>query len=277
MYQADVRATLNVMSIVAVDSHLIASPSRRRKNSEVPLLRQFADLRAELRTTSVNYVVPPVPPTINVGPDFDVRADLPVLAALARAGSRFVVRSAADAAACITAGAAVDEVVLVGALARPELATAATLGVRTFVVATPEAVADIAMTVPGAAVLAQVGPPTSVGKGSQPRARTPGLALGLLRQAAASGLEPAGCSLRCAGAASRESSHRGWRWALGASAQIFSRLRDSGQRPWLMDLGCAFPRSTAVLATGSGCEAPVSRQLQELFGAHQPTTMACFA
>ncbi len=257
--------------MLAVAPHPIAAAIRDRARPQVaPAVRHFRRLRVELRSTSVHYAA-------------QHGLDPAILAALAREGSRFVVGSAADVTTCMAAGVPAGDLVFGVAAPRRELAAAAAVGVRTFVVDTPEAVADVGLTVPGAAVLARLGSPTREGT-RRPSGPTPLLALGLLNQAAASGLDAAGFSLQCAPLAPSASqspsapSGRGWRWALGASAYLFARLRAAGHRPWLLDLGAGYPRPAAGAATaGTGCNAPVHQQLHEVFGAHRPSTMASFS
>jgi ornithine decarboxylase len=223
-------------------------------------VRCYRRLGALLPRTALHY-----PVRANPHPD--------LLAALAAAGSNFVVASPGEARACLTAGAGADDLVYADvAAARNDLAAAAELGVRVFMIASPEGVADVALAAPGTAVLCRIVP-----KGDDTsRPARPGCsaerAVRLLRQAAASGLDPAGVSFHVA---SEDPQPRAWRSPIAAAARIFDALRTAGHRPWLLDLGGGFP---AAFTDGAPPEAlyaaAIDRHLHQEFGVGRPRTMA---
>lgn len=197
-----------------------------------------------------------------------------LLRALVRAGSRFDVASPAETDACLAAGATPDDLVFSNPVKRREdIAVAARSGVRLFVVDSPEETRKVAEAAPGARVLCRL---VTSGEGSDwPLSRKFGCstdeAVGVLRLAAALGLDPAGVSFHVG---SQQRDPLAWRAPIEASARIFAALRADGLRPHLLDLGGGFP------AGHEGGAPPLHRYaaaietfLARAFGGDRPDTL----
>jgi ornithine decarboxylase len=145
-----------------------------------------------------------------------------LLAALAGAGCRFDVAGPAEVTAAMLAGAAPAELVCSHPVRRREdVRFAARVGVRRFVVDSPDALATLAEEAPGAGVLVR---PTTSGAS----------AVTLLRACAELGLCADGVALH-AGPEQRRPSD--WAGPVAAAAEVFAAVPSA----WLLDLGGGFP------------------------------------
>ena len=198
-----------------------------------------------------------------------------LLAALTRAGSRFDVASPAEVVAALEAGAAPGGLVYSHPVKRREdVAFAARLGVRLFVVDSLDETHKVAATAPGASVLCRIA--TSGAGADWSLARKfgcpPAQAVHLLRTAAATGLEPAGVSFHVG---SQQRDPEAWDAPVAAAARVFAALGVRDHSPWLLDLGGGFPAHLE-----GGCPplaaygAAIERQLRRHFGADRPQTLA---
>jgi ornithine decarboxylase len=196
------------------------------------------------------------------------------LRALVDAGSSFDVASPVEVRACLDAGARPSDLVYSNPIKqRCAVAQSAALGVRLFVVDSPEETRKVAEVAPGSAVLCRI---VTSGNGSDwPLSRKYGCstseATAVLRLAAQLGLEAAGVSFHV-GSQQRDPS--AWDAPIEASSRIFSSLRADGLRPWLLDLGGGFPAALegdvpALETYGTA----IRRSLREHFGARRPRTI----
>ena len=156
---------------------------------------------------------------------------------------------------------------------RADIVSAAELGVRLFVVDSPEETRKVAEAAPGTAVLCRI---VTSGSGSDwPLSRKYGCstseAVEVLRLAAALGLDAAGVSFHV-GSQQRDPS--AWDAPIEASSRVFAALRQAGLRPWLLDLGGGFP---AALEGGAPAldayGAAIRRSLRKRFGSRRPRTI----
>lgn len=201
--------------------------------------------------------------------------DPTLLAALARAGSRFDVASPAEVTASLVAGAGPLDLVYSNPVKRREdVRFAARVGVQRFVVDSPGEVAKVAAEAPGAAVLARL---VTSGEGSDwPLSRKYGVAtdeaVALLHEAARLGLRAEGVSFHVG---SQQRDPQSWGPPIHAAARVFAALRASGLDPWLLDLGGGFPATL-----DDGCPPPeaygaaITRHLQDAFPSQVPMTIA---
>lgn len=201
-----------------------------------------------------------------------------LLRALREAGSRFDVASPAEVLAALDAGARADDLVYSNPVKRrSDVAVAADLGVRLFVVDSPEETLKVAAAAPGSAVLCRL---VTSGAGSDwPLSRKYGCSTGeavrILLAAAALGLDPAGVSFHVG---SQQRDPTAWAAPVAAAGRVFAGLRGHGLRPWLLDLGGGFP---ARLAEDHGDNCPplevygaaIERDLERVFGADRPHTL----
>ncbi len=191
-------------------------------------LSRYDALRAALPRTAIHYAVKANPHPA-------------LLAALARAGASFDVASPAEVRACVDAGADVRHLVYSNPVKRrSDVVESAALGVRLWVVDSPQEVHKVAAAAPGTAVLCRL---LTSGAGSDwPLSRKygcdPAEALGVLRLAASLGLAPAGVSFHVG---SQQRDPDAWLAPLTAAARVFEALETDGHRPWLVDLGGGFP------------------------------------
>ena len=240
---------------------LTTSPTPRLELHVPTAVARFRQLRAALPSTAVHYAVKANPHPV-------------LLRALVAAGSSFDVASPAEVRACLDAGARADDLVYSNPIKlRADVVSAAELGVRLFVVDSPEETRKVAEAAPGTAVLCRI---VTSGSGSDwPLSRKYGCstseAVEVLRLAAGLGLDPAGVSFHV-GSQQRDPS--AWDAPIEASSRIFAALRQAGLRPWLLDLGGGFP---AALEGGAPAldayGAAIRRSLRRRFGSRRPRTI----
>ena len=222
---------------------------------------RFRRIAACLPGTAVHYAVKANPePTL--------------LAALAEAGCRFDVASPAEVVAALEAGARPDDLVYSNPVKRrQDIAFAALVGVRLFVVDTIEETQKVAAAAPGSSVLCRIG---TSGEGSdwslsRKYGCSPDQAVHILRSAAAVGLDAAGL---CFHVGSQQRDPGAWDGPVAAAAQVFATLRADGLEPWLLDLGGGFPAHLE-----DGCPpipsygAAIELSLDRHFGDRRPQTM----
>jgi ornithine decarboxylase len=224
-------------------------------------VRRFEAIQRAFPRTAIHYAV-----KANPHP--------PLLAALAAAGCCFDVASPAEVAACVEAGAAPDRFVHSNPVARRrDLAHAAQLGVRLFVVDSPEEVGKLSEVVPGASVLLRL---RTSGAGSDwPLSRKYGCeaheAVTIAQWADRLHLDVAGLAFHV-GSQQRDPSR--WAAPIAESARVFRALERRGLRPRLLDLGGGLParlegEAPALATYGQAIEA----QLAAAFGSSQPQTL----
>jgi ornithine decarboxylase len=227
-------------------------------------LARYDELCAALPGTAVHYAVKANPHHV-------------LLRALVEAGSSFDVASPAEVRACLDAGARPVDLVYSNPIKlRADIVESASLGVRLFVVDSPEETRKVADAAPGAAVLCRI---VTSGDGSDwPLSRKYGCstseAVEVLLLAAELGLDAAGVSFHV-GSQQREPS--AWDAPIEASSRVFATLRAGGLRPWLLDLGGGFPASLespeGPLRGLEAYGATIRRALHERFGSRQPRTI----
>lgn len=191
---------------------------------------RYRRLAASLPGTAVHYAVKANP-------------EPALLAALAGAGCRFDVASPAEVTAVLDAGAQPADLVYFNPVKRREdVASAARLGVRLFVVDSLEETQKVAASAPGSAVLCRIGTSGAGSDWSLSRKYgcSPDQAAHILRSAAAVGLEPAGLSFHVG---SQQCDPGAWDAPIRAAADVFEVLRADGLAPWLLDLGGRLPRA----------------------------------
>jgi ornithine decarboxylase len=222
---------------------------------------RFRRVGAALPGTAVHYAVKANP-------------DASLLAALAAAGGRFDVASPAEVVAALEAGGSPSDLVYSNPVKRrDDIAFAARLGVRLFVVDSLEETQKVAAAAPGSAVLCRI---VTSGEGSDwSLSRKYGCstdqAAHILRCAAAVGLDAAGVSFHVG---SQQRDPEAWDAPIGAAARVFASLRAAGVEPWLLDLGGGFPAHLE-----GGCPplaaygAAIERQLRRHFGDRRPQTL----
>jgi ornithine decarboxylase len=225
-------------------------------------IARYRQLAAALPGTVVHYAVKANPHPV-------------LLRALADAGSSFDVASPAEVQACIDAGARAADLVYSNPVKlRADVATSYALGVRLFVVDSPEETRKVADAAPGAAILCRI--VTSGGGSDWPLSRKYGCstaeAVEVLRLAARLGLDPAGVSFHVG---SQQRDPAAWDAPVEAASRIFAALRAHGHRPWLLDLGGGFP---AALEGGApdldAYGTAIRRALRKRFGVrHRPRTI----
>ncbi len=224
-------------------------------------LDQFNALRAALPETAVHYAVKANP-------------DPRLLGALHAAGSRFDVASPAEVQAALTAGARPEDLVYSNPVKRREdVRTAYDVGVRLFVVDSPEETAKVAVAAPGAEILVRL---VTSGEGSDwPLSRKYGCSTGecveVLRAAHDLGLDPAGVAFHVG---SQQRDPAAWRAPIVAAARVFEAARASGLAPRILDLGGGFPalhegHHPSFTKYGK----VIDRALTEAFGTKRPATL----
>lgn len=193
-----------------------------------------------------------------------------LLAALVAAGCRFDVASPAEVVAALRAGAAAGDLVYSHPVKRrQDIAFAARLGVRAFVVDSIEETQKVAAAAPGSVVLCRI---STSGEASSSRRYgcTPEQAVHILRTAAAVGLDAAGVCFHVGS----QSDPSAWDAPIAASSRVFATLREDGLEPWLLDLGGGFP---AHLEGGclplAAYGAAIETSLRRHFGHRRPATL----
>jgi ornithine decarboxylase len=211
--------------------------------------------------TAIHYAV-----TANPHPD--------VLATVAAAGANFAVTCPAEARVCLESGAASDDLIYCTPIKeRDDIAEAARLGVRLFVVDTVSEVRKIAAAAPGTAVLCRL--VTSDGGSRWPRAPRHGCSVSqgvdILRLAADLGLDAAGVSFHVG---SNHGRPNAWRAPIADAATVFGALGRHGMTPWLLDLGGGFPGGgERPVPPLDAYGAVIEDQLSRSFGHHRPRTI----
>jgi ornithine decarboxylase len=241
---------------------------------EAPAARTpYLDLDVTAAVTRYRRLATALPDT---GVHYAVKAnpDPSLLAALAMAGCRFDVASPAEVLAALDAGASPSDLVYSNPVKRREdVAFAARLGVRLFVVDSADETRKVASAAPGTSVLCRIG---TSGEGSdwalsRKYGCSPDQAIALLRTAALAGLDPAGVSFHVG---SQQRDPQAWTAPVAAAARVFEALRAGGLDPWLLDLGGGFP---AHLESGApplaSYGAAIERALRRAFGARRPQTI----
>jgi ornithine decarboxylase len=223
---------------------------------------RFRQLSAALPGTSVHYAV-----KANPHPD--------LLRALVAAGASFDVASPAEVRGCLEAGARPDDLVYSNPIKlRADIVESAGLGVRLFVVDSPEETHKVAAAAPGTSVLCRI---VTSGSGSDwPLSRKYGVAeqecAAILLAAPGLGLDAAGVAFHVG---SQQRDPEAWDAPIRLSARVFRQLRRSGLAPWLLDLGGGFPAHLLDSAPPlSDYGTSIDRSLQLHFGADRPHTIA---
>jgi ornithine decarboxylase len=240
----------------------LARPATPVLELHVPTaIARFRRHRAVLPGTAVHYAV-----KANPHPE--------LLRALVGAGCSFDVASPAEVRACLDAGARSDDLVYSNPIKlRVDIVESAGLGVRLFVVDSPEEVQKVAEAAPGLAVLCRI---VTSGSGSDwPLSRKYGCstteAVTVLTLADRLGLDAAGVSFHV-GSQQRDPLARDA--PIEAASRVFSSLRAAGLEPWLLDLGGGFP---AALEGGApdldAYGAAITRSLHRHFGSRRPRTL----
>ena len=149
--------------------------------------------------------------------------------------------SPAEVRACLDAGARPADLVYSNPIKlRSDIVESAALGVRLFVVDSPEETRKVAEAAPGTAVLCRI---VTSGSGSDwPLSRKFGCSTVRGRRGAPA-RRRAGARRRRRLVPRRVPAARpvGWDAPIEASSRIFASLRAAGLRPWLLDLGGGFP------------------------------------
>lgn len=225
-------------------------------------LDQFVALAAALPGTAIHYAV-----KANPHPD--------LLRALYAAGSRFDVASPAEVAGALQAGAHPEDLVYSNPVKRrADVHTAYAMGVRLFVVDSPEETAKVAEAAPGAAVLVRL---VTSGEGSDwPLSRKYGCStpecIQVLLEADRLGLDAAGVAFHVG---SQQRDPQAWRSPILAAGRIFQAVRHAGLTPRLLDIGGGFPalhegHHPSFATYGEA----IQTALTEAFGADRPVTLA---
>lgn len=222
---------------------------------------RYRRLAATLPGTAVHYAVKANP-------------EPRLLCALAASGCRFDVASPAETAAALDAGAPASRLLYSNPVKRrTDIASAAGLGVRVFVVDSVEETRKVAAAAPGTVVLCRIG---TTGEGSDwSLSRKYGCSLEeavwVLRTAASLDLEPAGVSFHVG---SQQRDPQAWDGPIAGAARVFTTVRAHGIVPWLLDLGGGFPAHLE-----GGCPplasygAAIELSLRRHFAVHRPATL----
>jgi ornithine decarboxylase len=240
---------------------LVAVTTPRLELHVPTAVTRFRQLSAALPGTSVHYAVKANPHPV-------------LLRALVGAGASFDVASPAEVRACLEAGARPDDLVYSNPIKlRADIFESVGLGVRLFVVDSPEETHKVAAAAPGTSVLCRI---VTSGNGSDwPLSRKYGCstaeAVTVLRLAAELDLDPAGVSFHV-GSQQRDPS--AWDAPIEASSRVFAELRRQGLAPWLLDLGGGFPAALeggapALDAYGDA----ITRSLKRHFATRRPQTL----
>ena len=225
---------------------------------------RYRRLGAALPGTAVHYAVKANPRARPAG------------RAWPRPGSRFDVASPAEVVAALEAGAGPGDLVYSNPVKRrADVAFAARLGVRLFVVDSLEETHKVAAAAPGSSVLCRIvhlGRAARTGRCPASSAAPPHEAVARAPPRRRLGLDAAGVSFHV-GSQQRDPS--AWDAPIAASARVFAALRRRGRsQPWLLDLGGGFPaasRAAARRSTPYG--AAIERSLRRHFGSDRPRTI----
>ena len=197
-----------------------------------------------------------------------------LLAALAAAGASFDVASPAEVAAALEAGAGVDQLVHSNPIARRrDLALGAALGVRLFVVDSPEEAGKLSEAAPGVAVLIRL---RTSGEGSDwPLSRKYGCdaaeAVEIALWADRLGLDVAGIAFHV-GSQQRDPAR--WSAPIAEAGKVFGALAQRGVHLRMLDLGGGLPAGLEGTAPALGAYGSAIRtRLREVFGADLPHTL----
>ncbi|NUS51902.1 MAG: ornithine decarboxylase, partial [Nocardioidaceae bacterium] len=128
----------------------------------------------------------------------------------------------------------------------------------------PGAIQLLSDVAPGASVLCRIGTPATPGC-------SPEQAVGVLRESARRGLDPAGVSFHLG---SGQGDPSAWDAPVGRSARVLTRLRADGFAPWLLDLGGGLPAhldGSAYPLASYG--AAIERSLRRHFPQDRPATI----
>ncbi len=247
-------------------------PTQDRESGDVPAT-PYLLLDVEAAVTRFRRIAAALPGT---GVHYAVKANPApaLLGALARAGCRFDVAGPAELAAVLLAGAAPGDVVYSHPVKRrADVAAAAALGVRLFVVDSLQETHKVADAAPGSSVLCRL---ATSGAGSDwPLSGkfgcSPDDAVRILRTADGIGLDPAGV---CFHVGSQQRDPGAWDAPVAAAAGVFARLRAVGLAPWLLDLGGGLPAHLEgghppLAAYGAAIELALRRH----FGRWRPRTL----
>lgn len=197
-----------------------------------------------------------------------------LLRALAVAGCRFDVASRAEIDLCLEAGAEPSSLSFGHTIKKVrDIAYAYERGVRVFAFDSEEEIDKIAEYAPGATVLCRL---LASSRGALwPLSRkfgcVPGMAVELIRRAAALGLDAAGLSFHVG---SQQLDPDRWEPSIGTAAEIFTRLRADGIGLRILNAGGGFPVDyrTPVAPIESYAKA-VGEALDRHFGEHRPALM----
>ncbi len=224
-------------------------------------VERYRRLAAALPGTAVHYAVKANPDPV-------------LLAALARAGSRFDVASPAEVRAALSAGARAADLVYSNPVKkRSDILSAAFEGVRLFVVDSLEETMKVAAAAPRASVLVRL---LTSGAGSDwSLSRKYGCseaeALSILMAADRLGLDAAGLSFHVG---SQQRDPDAWNAPIETSAAVFRKARSQGLELRMLDLGGGFPAALegpcpALATYGEAVESALSTH----FGHHRPHTL----
>ena len=260
--------TDSVTDLAAVAARQVRRPDLRDLLGTPFLELETAVVAERLRAISRTFPGAAIHYAVNANPHPDV------LATVVAAGANFAVASPAEVRAGLAAGAAPDDLIYTKPVTRrDDIAQAAAMGVRLFVVDTMSAVQKVAETAPGTAVVCRL---LTSGKASGwPLTRRNGCsvsqAVDVLRLAADLGLDPAGISFHVG---SNERDPDAWRLPIVGAATVFETLGHQGITPWLLDLGGGFSADhEGHAAPLAAYGAVIEDQLSRSFGHHRPRTI----
>jgi ornithine decarboxylase len=224
-------------------------------------LTRFRELSAALPGTPLHYAV-------------KANSHPALLAALAAAACRFDVAGPAEVRAALAAGAAADQLVYSNPVKhRRDVASAAALGVRLFVVDSVDETRKVADAAPGSAVLCRIATSGAGSDWSLSRfGCSPQEGVRVLRTAARCGLDAAGIAFHVG---SQQRDPEAWDGPLGDAAAILAALGVEDAAAWTVDHGGGFPAHLEgdippLSSYGSAIEVSLRRH----FGANRPRTIA---
>ena len=197
-----------------------------------------------------------------------------LLAALAAAGCRFDVASPTEVRATLSAGAAADQLVYSNPVKhRTDVTTAASLGVRTFVVDSLAETVKVADVAPGSSVLCRIATSGAGSDWSLSRfGCPPAQAMQVLRTAARRGLTAAGIAFHVG---SQQRDPGAWDAPIGDAAAILAALGVDDLSRWTIDLGGGFPARLEGEVPPLECYgAAIELSLRRHFGTERPRTIA---
>ena len=223
---------------------------------------RYRALNAALPAASVHYAV-----KANSSPG--------VLARLAGLGSRFDVASPVEIDLCLAAGVDPRWISYGNTIKkRRDIAYAHAVGVRLFVVDSGEELGKVAAAAPGAAVLVRV---LVSGEGADwPLSRkfgcAPDMAVDLLVEAGALGLEPAGVSFHVG---SQQKEPDRWEPAIAQAASVLRQAASGGVPVSTINIGGGFPANYASDVPGIAVYGRAIRNALELHLADLPVQVLC--